>query len=93
MYTTEESSKFFQNKMLKKNVIWDEQETRHADFRAQVVLCHDKLLAMRTNVDEFCAKIREFITVGKEIPLKKIEKGSKFETINEIGQNHQVSIK
>ena len=91
MYTTEESSKFFQNKMLKKNVIWDKQVTCHDDFRSQVVHCHDKLLAMRTNMDEFCEKIREFITLGKEIPLKKIEKGSRFEIINEIGQSHQVS--
>ena len=91
MYTTKESCHFFENKMLKNNVIWNEQVTCHADFRAQVVHCHDKLLAMRTDVDEFCEKIREFINVGKEIPLKKIEKGSKFETINEIGQSHQVS--
>ena len=82
---------FYKKKMLKKNVLWDEQATCHADFKAQVVHCHDKLLAMRNNVDEFCAKIREFITVGKEIPLKKIEKVSKFQTINEIGQSHQVS--
>ena len=91
MYTTEESCNLFQNKMLNKNAILDEQITCHEDFRSQVVHCHDKLLAMRTNVDEFCKKIREFITVVKEIPLKKIEKGSRFEIINEIGQSHQVS--
>ena len=77
--------------MPKNHVLWDEQVTCHADFKAQVVNCHDKLLAVRNNVDEFYVKICEFITVGKEIPLKKIEKVSELETINEIGQNHQVS--
>ena len=65
--------------------------TCHADFRAQVVHCHDRLSAMRIDVDEFCEKIRELIRIGKEIPSKKIEKGSKYETINEIGQSNQVS--